>query len=129
DRRCESCEADLCDSCQAFTHARTCPHAEEEGRKRSSTAGGDNSGKHAPKRASSSGAVGCGGRHPAVTKRQKRETDEIFASLTLEGTELKGDLRTLYALDRVLGVVEDSSEDTATTEAGAAKQQKKRKGG
>lgn len=35
----------------------------------------------------------------------------------------------MYALDRILGVVEDSSEDTATTEAGAAKQQKKRKGG
>lgn len=45
--------------------------------------------KHAPKRASSSGAVGCGGRHPAVTKRQKRETDEIFASLTLDGTEVR----------------------------------------
>ncbi|CAN0544409.1 unnamed protein product, partial [Ectocarpus sp. 12 AP-2014] len=46
DRRCDSCEADLCDSCQAFTHARTCHRAEEEGRKGSSTAGGGNSGKH-----------------------------------------------------------------------------------
>lgn len=35
----------------------------------------------------------------------------------------------MYALDRILGVVEDSSEDTAAREAGAAKQQKKRKGG
>ncbi|CAM9759100.1 unnamed protein product [Scytosiphon promiscuus] len=121
DKRCADCVADLCDSCQIFTHPRACDGA-EEGRQQSSTGLGGGSGasaKHVRKKAPSSGAVGCGGHLSSGTKRQQKEADELFAALTLEGTELKGDPKTLYKLDRMLGIEDVLSQDTPTDKAGA----------
>eukprot|EP00903_Cladosiphon_okamuranus_P016531 g15251.t1 len=112
DRRCGDCDADLCDSCHEFRHTETCSHAEEGGEKLSISKG--TAGKHTLTRGHSSGAIGCGGKLSGGNKRQREEADQVFAALTLDGTELKGDPRTLYALDRILGLeVDDPDHATA----------------
>lgn len=63
---------------------QACSHAGEEGKK-PTTSKGKNIGKHAPTRAHSSGAIACGGGN----QRQQQEADEVFAALTLDGTEAR----------------------------------------
>lgn len=65
--------------------SQNCSRA-EEGRDKLTTAGGS-TGKPALTRAHSIGAIGCGGKLSEGSKRQQKEVDEVFAALTLDGTE------------------------------------------
>eukprot|EP00752_Nemacystus_decipiens_P001572 g1533.t1 len=98
DQRCGDCDADLCDSCQAFRHTENCSHAEEDGH---------NTGKLAVTRGHSSGGIGCGGKPSEGSKRQQKEADEV-----------QGDPRMLHALDRILGLEEDDPDPSAADGAG-----------
>lgn len=64
---------------------QTCSHGEEGGKKLTTSKG--NAEKHALTIAHFSGAIGCAGKLSGGNKRQREEADEVFAALTLDGTE------------------------------------------